>query len=267
MKKAKSKMAAACVVLVAALMLASCGFINIGDEIADAITQGVATIVEEVTVIAIDEMPLGEAVLYGFVAPVTARHIEVSLITNSLDIQFHDDDPENIRVTFYPPSTGDFVTPEAAPPNGTGRLEIAEPRTTTTGTMRGGLLRISLPRGTAVVESMNLRATNGAVRIAGDGTNLANSVEIIVSNGAISLQSFEVGDILTRTTNGTISAVNLAASTLELRSTNGLITLRDSAVTGDLTARTTNGGVTLENVEADMDRADVGTVNGHVTIR
>ena len=266
MKKAKSRITVACLMLAAALMLGSCGIVNIGDDIADAITQGVASIVEGVTEIAIDEMPLGAAVLHGLSAPVTARHIEVSLITNSLDIQFHDDDPENVRVTFYPPSTGDFVTPELGPQNDLGRLELTEPPSTTTSIMRGGLLRISLPRGAAVVNSMNLQAVNGAVRIAGDGTFLASSVEIVVSNGAISLQSFEAGDILVRTTNGTVSAGNLAANTLELRSTNGLISLRDSAVSGDLTARTVNGGVTLENVDADMGRADVGTVNGRVTI-
>ena len=260
MKRRKMKITAACMMAAAGLMLASCG-------LADAVNLAVTEIVQETTGFAIDEMGGGPVVDLGFGEAGNYDDLYVNLVNNAVSIQFHGQD--DIRVSFSPPATGRYVTPIVNFDGAGSRLEITEPSSNITlgNNNRPGVLTVYLPENAAAFTDMALRTTNGAVRIAGNDGRMAASVEVTVVNGVVELRGFIADNVSARSTNGTVNGNSLAADTLIFNTTNGVITLRDSQVSGDLAARTVNGGVTIENVDADMDRADINAVNGVVTIR
>jgi len=252
----KSKIAAVCATLAAGLMLGSCG-------IADTVTTVVTEIVQEATTFAFDEMGGGDIVTLATSGISDGEQLHVSLANNAVSIRLHAD--EMILVEFSPPTTGQYQVPTVE--IAAGRVEITEPLNVNfAANTRPGMVYIYLPQ-TVVLDSMDLRAINGAIRIIGDFSRAADSIEITATNGMIDIHYFAASNISARTTNGTINASNLDTPTLALNTTNGVITLRNSEVSGDLTARTVNGTVLLENVDADMGRADVNAVNGTVTIR
>jgi len=260
MKRSKLRIMAVCVMMMMGLMLSSCG-------IADIVNHAVSEIVQEATGMVFDEMGGGETVTLAVGDVRNDWDLNVVLINNAVSIHTHAD--SMMRIEFSPPTTGEYVTPVVGNQDGSGPLEITDPPSNFTidGNNRPGILRIFLPQNVVAFNNMDLRTTNGAARIMGNDGRMANNITITVSNGLVELRDFNAEDIAATSTNGTVSGSNLAAYGLALRTTNGIVTLRDSVVSGDLVARTTNGGVTLENVEADMDRADVNAVNGHVTIR
>ena len=256
MRVRKLRAIAICVMAAAGLMLASCG-------IAGVVNQAVAEVVQEVTGVAIDEMGGGPRVQLG-VGDMDSLDLHISLVNNAISIQTHADN--TVRVYFSPPLTGNYVIPTVEPVPLTNRMEITEPSGTTRTNYRPGVLFVYLPE-SAVASNLDLRTTNGAVRVAGNDGRLTDSVSVAVVNGVVELRDFNADNISATSTNGTISVNSLTADNLEMRTTNGFITARDSAVSGNLVARTVNGGVTLENVDADMGRADVNAVNGVVTVR
>ena len=271
MKMNKSKIVSVCVMMLLAFSLASCGIsraiidiVDAVDEIADVINEGVAAIVQEVTGLAIDEMG-GGPVITLVIGDIGANEdLHISLANNAASIQMHDDDM--IRVDFSPPITGNYVMPTVSLNH--NRIEITEPISIATiGDDRPGVVHIYLPKNAVSLNFVDLNVINGAVRIIGDGHNLAESVIVAISNGIVELRDFDAYDIIVRTTNGTISGSDLGANNLELRTTNGIITLIDSRISNDLTARTTNGSITLNNVDVNMDRADLNATNGIVTVR
>ena len=259
MRRKKLRIAAICVMGLAGLMLASCG-------VADVVTQAVTEAVQEATGMAIDEMGGGPVVTLGYGNMANNEGLYVSLVNNAVSVQTHTS--SEIRIDFSPPTTGRYVVPDVEFVAANNRFEVIEPSGNITfgSNYRPGVVRVYLPEN-IVAGNLDLRATNGAVRIVGNDSHLADFVSITVVNGIIELRDFSTDDVLATSTNGTINANSLTAGNLELRTTNGIITARDSAVSGNLVARTINGGVTLENVDADMGRADVNAVNGHVSIR
>ena len=260
MRRKKMKITAVCMMMAAGLMLASCG-------IADAVNLAVTEIVQEATGFAFDEMGGGPVVDLASGEAGDHENLYVNLVNNAISIRFHGQN--NIRVSFSPPTTGQYVTPIANFNSGSNSLEVTEPSSNITlgNNNRPGVLTVYLPENAAAFTNMQLRTANGAVRIVGDDGRMAASIEITVVNGMVELRDFSADTVSARSTNGTVSGNSLAADMLTLNTTNGVITLRDSQVSGDLIARTVNGGVTIENVDADMDRADVNAVNGVVTIR
>ena len=260
MKRRKLKIMAVCVMSAAGLMLASCG-------VADAINVAVNDIVQEATSIAFDEMGGGVEVTLATVDVGNNEDLHVSLVNNAISIQTHAEDM--IRVVFSPPTTGEYVTPTTNHNPNSNRFEIVDPSNNISigGNNRQGVVYVYLPENAAAYNNMDLSTTNGAIRIIGNDGRMAASIEIRVVNGMVELRDFNADDISARSTNGTINASGLITDALAFNTTNGVIGLRDSEISGSLTARTVNGGITLENVDADMGRADVGTVNGVVTIR
>ena len=257
MRRRKFRAIAVCMMAAAGLMLASCG-------VADVVNQAVAEVVQEVTGVAIDEMGGGPRVNLG-VGDMDSLDLQVGLVNNAVSIQTHGDN--TVRVYFSPPLTGNYVIPTVEIVPLTNRIEVTEPSGITFGAnYRPGVLFVYLPEA-MVADNLDLRTTNGAVRVVGIDNRLTDSVSVAVVNGVTELRHFNADNISATSTNGTISANSIAADSLEMRTTNGFITARDSAVSGNLVARTVNGGVTLENVDADMGRADVNAVNGVVTVR
>jgi len=264
------KFAAICMMILA-FSLASCGvgrtirdIVDTVDEIADAINEGMAIVVQEVTGIAIDEM--GGGPIINLASDVTMDEaLFISLVNNAISIQTHTDN--TIRVYFSSPITGNYVVPTVELSN--GRIEITEPLANfnINNNDRQGVLFVYLPLNAAAFRTMDLSTINGAVRIVGNNHDIADFINITMTNGIVELRYFNAPDIIVRTTNGTISANGLDVGDLEMRTTNGIVTLRDSQVSGDLTARTMNGGITLNNVSVDMDRTDLNAVNGIVTVR
>ena len=256
MKRRKLKIVTVCTVLAAGLMMASCG-------IGDMVNEIVSEVVEGATGLAFEEMGGGDVYSLGVVNG-WQGDVLVTLANNAVSIQFHAHD--EVRIEYSAPSRGRYVVPDFSIVS--GRVEITEPiGNTSFGTDdRPGVVYVYLPE-SVVVGNMDLRAANGAVRIIGNDARMADAIEISVTNGIVDLQSLSADEVLATTVNGTISGGAITAETVELRTTNGVITLRNSEVFGNLVARTINGGVTIENVDADMDRADLNAVNGAVTVR
>jgi len=243
--------------MVVGLMFASCG-------LADTINLAVTEIVQEATSFAFDEMGGGLTQNLAIGDFFDGEVLYVNLINNAVSIEFHDE--AMMRIDFSPPTTGEYVVPVVNTTS--GRVEITDPpnNISLTGNNRNGVLTVYIPRG-VVAGNMELRTTNGAVRILGNNDQLARSVEIVVTNGMVDMRDFSAGNVAARSTNGTVGGNGLTADELALNTTNGVVNLRNSAVTGDLTVRTTNGSITVDNVDADMDNADIRATNGVVTIR
>ncbi|MDR2183547.1 MAG: DUF4097 domain-containing protein [Clostridiales bacterium] len=262
MKKRRLKITAVSMMLASGLMLASCG---IAEGVADAVNEIVSDAAQMATAIAFDEMGGGPVVTLAVGDMFDGDDLFVSLANNAVNIQTHAD--STIRIEFSPPTTGEYQIPTVAYDVG-GRIEITEPpdNLVLDRNHRPGILYVYRPQGIAA-NNMELRTLNGAVRIVGNDHLRASSVEITVVNGMVELRNFNAPNISVRSTNGTISGSGLETRNLTLNAINGIITLRDSQISGDLTARTLNGGITIENVDADMDRADINAVNGVVTVR
>ena len=214
-------------------------------------------------------------------------NLDVSLVNSAIIVTSHVGN--DIRVNFTPPATGGYRRPSYDFSGGGLRIYDQRRMFMLFSFGGGGSLTISLPEGDPGIVGMGLSTTNGRISVMGShGNRLANNLsisttngaievgnffvdnnaEISTTNGAVTLHSIEAGgDLTARTTNGRIEGANLNAwRDLTMRTTNGAVALSNSRVAGLLTARTTNGGVNITNVDADMDRADLGTTNGRVTI-
>ena len=278
MKKCITKIATICVMTMLVLSFAACGIgrqitdnivDNITDNITEAVGEVVTTIVQEATAMAFDEMGGGPAIVLG--AGSWDAHMSgdlyVRLVNNAISIQTHAED--TVRFEFSPPTTGEYVIPVAEFNRDLNRHEITEPPSNITlgGDNRPGVLFIFVPMDMVAFTNMELRTTNGAARIIGNGEHLTNVVTISIGNGIVELRDFDADIIIANATNGTISGNGLGTSALEARTTNGVVTLRDSQVSGNLTARTSTGSVTLERVDFDRDRSDLNAGVGILTVR
>ncbi|MCL2574585.1 MAG: hypothetical protein FWE34_08565 [Defluviitaleaceae bacterium] len=255
----KIRIVAVVAMLAMGLMLSSC-------NLADFINTTVSDVVQEVGGFAFSEMGGGETVTLGVYSG-DFSGLYVSLANNAVTIHFHVEDM--VRVDYSPPITGNYNVPNVGH-DASGRIEITEPLNVTIDSnyRQPGMVDVFLPHGSVMPSAdMTLGSTNGGVRVLGSADHLPSTIEISTINGIVEIGNFSAHGVMVTAVNGTISGNHLQANFIDFRTTNGVITLRDSVVFDELTARTINGGVVIENVSADMDRADLNAVNGFVTVR
>lgn len=195
-------------------------------------------------------------------------HLEIRLSRGSINVETHSDN--NIRVVFYSPESGRYERPVYEFDSGTRTLTITEQtrRSRSIRNIASGGVTVYVPLNAGVVfDTATLRTTNGGIDILGDNVNLANRLNLRVTNGRVTVEDFAAGRAEISTTNSSIDARGLDINgSLTMRTTTGRIDLEASRVGGFVTARTVTGSITFRNVDADTDDANISSVTGRIRL-
>ncbi|MCL2350742.1 MAG: DUF4097 domain-containing protein [Defluviitaleaceae bacterium] len=191
------------------------------------------------------------------------QHLSVSMSTSRIEMGTHNGN--DIRVTFTPPSTGQYIRPDFNFNPNTGRLEITQRGTLVSigaGNFGGGTLSIDLPRNNAdTLDTIDLLTTTG--RIVADNFT-ANRVDISTTTGRIDIGNItSLGNLTANATTGRIEANRLHADGyIRLTTSTGRIEASNIVTQRSFEARSTTGRIELSNI--DSRNVDANATTGRI---
>lgn len=189
--------------------------------------------------------------------------LEIEATNTGIIFDVHDGD--NIIIDFTPP-LHDFAHPTVELIDGLIRIShLPEPvRINNSMTMTGGgTLTVRVPTD-FVFEDVNIITTNGGITMRYIALMEA---EVRTSNGALIFENVEVSDSLTAfTSNGGLRLTNVCGGEIYVHTSNGGVSLRNVDARRNLTARTSNAAVDASNLEV-VGSLDLHTSNANFVLR